>query len=365
MKYSKSFIMLAIAAALTSCSEKGWGVKGTVENAPADTKIAVEGFNAGIWYNIDSVEVASDGSFAYQAAAGAQFPEVYRLGLNGQSIYFPIDSIETVTVKARADAFDSDYSLEGSQLATDMMQVDQRIAKAIKERGVQAVLADSLLKRDLSIMINDDRTGVLGYYIINKTVGDSPLFAMDTKADVRVLGALANKFATSFPDDPRTQYLAQRFISARAAVSPTESTTSIAATVTGLLDIEYYDANGKKQKLSDVASGAGITLLSFTSYQIEPSVPYNVELNRMAELFKQQGLKIYQVSIDEDEVMWRKNAINLPWTAVWYDAKDNGALLRMYNVSSIPATYIIDRNSDLVDRVDNPADLEATIRKHL
>lgn len=37
-----------------------------------------------------------------------------------------------------------------------MMQVDQRIAKAIKERGVQAVLADSLLKRDLSIMINDD-----------------------------------------------------------------------------------------------------------------------------------------------------------------------------------------------------------------
>lgn len=100
MKYSKSFIMLAIAAALTSCSEKGWGVKGTVENALTDTKIAVEGFNASkIWYNIDLWRWHPTALSPIRPLPERSF-RVYRLGLSGQSIYFPIDSIETVTVKA-------------------------------------------------------------------------------------------------------------------------------------------------------------------------------------------------------------------------------------------------------------------------
>lgn len=365
MKLINNVLCLAAACSLlTSCSEKGWGVEGKVANAPAGAKVAVEGFNAGMWYNIDSVEVASDGSFAYRSAVGSPYPDIYRVSFDGKSIYFPIDSLEVVSVVTNASDFDNGYTLAGSEMAEDMMKVDARIAAVVAQKGADGALSDSLLKRDLSTIINDDSTGILGYYVVNKTVGDRPIFSTDNRADLRVIGALANKFMTHMPDDPRTKYLCERFLRARQNMNPQPGVT-IQANETGLLDIELYDARGQKRKLSDVAAGSGVTILSFTSYQIEPSLAYNAELKRLKDLFASQNLSVYQVSLDDDEVQWRTVASNLPWTAVWYNSADGGRLLNMYNVGAVPMTYIIDRNGDLVERVVDPSDLESSIRKHL
>lgn len=365
MKLINSVLCVAAACSLlSSCSNKGWGVEGKVSNAPEGAKVAVEGFNAGMWYNIDSVEVASDGSFSYRSAAGAPYPDIYRVSFDGKCIYFPIDSLEVINVVTDASNFDNGYTLAGSDMAKDMMEVDARIAGVVAEKGTDAALADSVLKRDLSNMINEDATGILGYYIINKTVGNRPIFSTENRADLRVIGALANKFLTKMPDDPRTKYLCERFLIARMNMNP-QPGVEIQANETGLLDIELYDAKGVKRKLSDLAKNSGVTILSFTSYQIEPSLAYNAELKRLKDMFAANNLNIYQVSVDEDEVQWRTVASNLPWTAVWYNSADGGALLNMYNVGAVPMTYIIDRNGDLVERVVDPSDLEKSIRKHL
>ncbi len=355
----------AVCSLMTSCSKKGWGVEGNVANAPEGAKVAVEGFNAGMWYNIDSVEVASDGSFKYRSEAGSPYPDIYRVSFDGKSIYFPIDSLETVKVSTEAAAFDNGYTLSGSQMAEQMMAIDARIAGVVAEKGARAAVTDSLLKRDLSTMINDDASGLIGYYIVNKTVGGLPVFSTADRADLRVIGALANKFMTNKPGDPRTEYLCKLYLLARRDLNPQQGGVEIVANETGLLDIELFDPKGQKRKLSDLAAKSGITLLSFTSYQIEPSLAYNAELKRMQDMFAGSNLNIYQVSLDADEVQWRTMASNLPWTAVWYDNSDGGSLINMYNVGALPMTYVIDRNGDLVERVVDPSQLESSIRKHL
>lgn len=366
MKILINAVCLAAACSLlTGCSQKGWGVEGKVADAPEGAKVAVEGFNAGMWYNIDSVEVASDGSFKYRAQAGSPYPDIYRVSFDGKSIYFPIDSLETVTVSTQAADFDNGYTLDGSELARTMMEVDQRIASVVAQKGAQAAVTDSVLKRDLSTIVNEDPSGILGYYIVNKTVGDLPLFSPANRTDLRVIGGLANRFMTHMPNDPRTQYLCALYLMARQEMNPQQQGVEFVASETGLLDIELFDPKGQKRKLSDVAAKSGITVLSFTSYQIEPSLSYNAELKRLQDLFAASNLNIYQVSLDSDEVQWRTVASNLPWTAVWYDYSDGGALINMYNIGALPMTYIIDRNGDLVERVINPADLESAIRKHL
>lgn len=354
----------AACALFTSCSEKGWGVEGKLTNAPEGAKVAVEGFNAGMWYNIDSVEVASDGSFVYRSTTGSPYPDIYRVSFDGKSIYFPIDSLEVVNVSADAADFDNGYTLSGSSMAESMMKVDAQISGVVAQKGVDGALTDSLLKRDLATLINDDPNGLLGYYIVNKTIGNRPIFNTDNRADLRVIGALANKFMNYRPNDPRTLYLCQRFLLARQSMNP-QAAVEIKANETGLLDIDLYDAKGVKRKLSDVAKNSGVTLLSFTSYLMEPSLAYNAELKRLMDLFAAQNLNIYQVSVDEDEVQWRTIASNLPWTAVWYDNADGGALINMYNVGVLPMTYIIDRNGDLVERVIDPSELEKSIKSHI
>ena len=53
-----------------SCSNhKGWGIKGNIADAAQGTKMAIEANNAGHWYLIDSLEVASNGDFEYNADA--------------------------------------------------------------------------------------------------------------------------------------------------------------------------------------------------------------------------------------------------------------------------------------------------------
>lgn len=363
----KKLLITAISsvALLTSCTGGGWSVDGHIDNAPDRTKVAIEGLNAGIWYNIDSVEIDRNGNFSYKSSEGSPYPDIYRVSLNGKSIYFPIDSLEHITVTADAVDFGREFSLSGSDLAVAMMNVDKQINAFVAANGVEKAVTDSVFKRGLSETINNDNSGVLAYYLINKTLGDRPIFSTDNRQDVRILGAIANKFQTQFPEDPRTQYLRDRFIMARKAVGDITQRV-VEADETGLIDMEFYDAAGRSRKLSDVAKEAGVTLLSFTSYAAEPSVAYNVELNRLYELFKANGIAIYQVAIDDNEVEWRNAARNLPWVAVRCTSDQAVPLLGMYNVGVIPTTFVIDRNSDLVERIDGvPAGLESAVRKHL
>ena len=149
---SKLLNILAPAAVLllaASCSRSSeWHVKGNVEGG-ADKTMLLEASSNGHWYPIDTVTIASNGSFeASQPAAG--YPDIYRLNLDGKTIYFPIDSIETVTVSTKAGAFDTDYTVEGTASADMLMNVDNRIQQAINAHNSGDLTADTSLKHDLT-----------------------------------------------------------------------------------------------------------------------------------------------------------------------------------------------------------------------
>lgn len=352
----KKTAICAALAALCACSgtHRGWKVEGTVAGAPEGAKLAVEGFNGARWYTIDSVALKADGSFAYASPQGSAYPDVYRLGLDGRSIYFPIDSIESVTVKADASAFDKGFTLSGSALADDMMRVEAILAQAAP---------DSAKQRELSTLMLQDSVGVISYYLINKTIGGKPLFDPATRQGMSMLGAIANKFDYLLPGDPRTGVLRQRFIEARRQAGKGRQSV-VEADEISLFDIELYDSKGMKQSLAEVAKANPVVLLSFTAYGTEPSLPYNVELNRIYEAYKGRGLEIYQVAFDADEVQWIEAAANLPWVAVRYNPADGAALLAQYNVSALPTTFII-KNGSLAERVGDNTKIEESLKKNL
>lgn len=363
---NKNLLYIAIGAALCSCSHSGWQVDGNIANAPEGAKVAIEGFNAGNWYNIDSVEVGKGGKFSYVSPKGSAYPDIYRVSMDGRSIYFPVDSLEHITITTDADAFDTDYEVAGWPTAVEMMRLDKLISQTVMRNGVDAALADSVFKHELAVAANDDEHGLLGYYIVNKTIGGKPIFSTADRADLRVLGAIANKFSLLYPNDPRTAYLTARFLRGRIDLNPELAPEqTFEAKEAGLFEINLYDADGVSRSLTEISKQSGPTVLSFTSYELDNSLPYNVELNKVWERYHDQGLNIYQVSIDPDEVEWRAKAKNLPWTAVWYDQKDGGMLVRIYNVAILPTTYIIDRKGDLVDRVDDPTTLLQAVGKHM
>lgn len=363
----KKYLSIAIGAVATamlwSCGDaNNWTVKGSIEGADSTT-LLLEAPGISGWYVLDSVILDEDGDFEFsQPAVG--YPEIFRLNANNHKVYFPVDSVETVKFSGYASAIDSAYTLTGSTSAEMMMSVDQKIAAVVEKGGEQALATDSLLKRELSQMILGDNVGLISYYIINKRVGNTTIFNVNDKKDLRVIGAVANKFAQQRPNDPRTASLKQLFLENRRVSTVGEGDT-IRVAQTALFDIKLYDNEGKLQSLKEVASIGNVTILNFTIYGDEKSPLFNIGLNRIYEANKAAGLEIYQVSVDESEMLWKESAENLPWITVYNSKIDAASSLMNYNVYALPASFIIDRNGELAERVDDLSQLEKAVKKYL
>lgn len=356
---------LAIAATtllVASCSDKpqGWGVAGEIKGTEEYT-LSLEGFNNGFWYNIDSLRT-ENGSFRYESRTPASFPEIMRLGLDGNYIYFPVDSTEKILIHADAANYAFEYRLEGTRQAATIKSIDSIINASVADRGVEITAADVTLKRNLFMKAFDDPSVMPLYYLINKSVGDHSIFNPADPSDLRYYGAVAQRFATELPDDPRGQLLAAIYKKNRPSKS---DSFEIEVPEASIIDIVRTDINGKKQSLAEMASKGAVIVLSFTAYSLESSPAYNIVLNSIYEKYNQKGLQIYQIAFDEEESTWRQTARNLPWTAVWNSTTDGVSPLASYNVGALPTTFIIDSTGTIAARIDDPNEIEKTVGRFI
>ena len=337
-----------------------WQIKGEIKDAPGEL-LCLEASHNGNWYTLDSLRLGKDGKFNFKQPA-AQNPGIFRLTLNGRSAYFPIDSADNMTFVANAAAFDNDYVISGTQGAEDFTTVNRILAAA-----GNAAATDTALKRNLSNIILSNPSGNAAYYIINRRLPNgSPLFDPNKKEDRRIIGAVANAFNEKRPTDPRTDYLKNLYISSQRnnATDGLSMHDTLTVNELNFIDIDLLNENGKPEKLSSTVE-KGPTLLNFTVYTADFSPALNLELGKIYEKYAPKGLQIYQVGFDSDEFQWRQSAKNIPWTTVFNSPKDGGKYLQYYNVTTLPVTFLIDKNGELVERITDPTEIEAAVKRYM
>lgn len=348
---------LSAAAMLSACSgPEHWKVEGSVEGAE-DKVMYLESVNNGLWSVIDSVALTADGKFAIEAQR-ALHPDIYRLTIDGRSLYFPIDSTETVTVSAAMPDFDASYTLSGSASAEMMNEVNARIAKAVASGS--SIAADSLLKRDIASIIQRDWGSIVAYYAINKRVGSAPLFDPSQKFDRRIINAVANSYANN-PDDPRAGMLKNASLSNRVIYEGVQS--PVQANEILFPEIELKDRNGQARSLTKEWEKGRVMVLNFTVYGAKESPTFNIALADIYNRYKDQGLEIYQVVCDDDEYLWLNSAKNIPWISVYNVPSKSAETLMSYNVGAVPTTFIISRDGRKVERVENLSELSSAVAK--
>ena len=357
---ARSAVVGLATALLAACSGGNqWHLKGNIADLGEQQIAVVEGNNQGYWYLMDTLKVDKNGKFDYSHEAQG-YPDIYRVRVGNSSVYFPIDSVETVTLEATAPDISENHVLGGTPQAQNLAKVDS-IIRVASANGGDAVVNDEQLKRELGKIILADPAGVVSYYVICKTVGNKPLFNPTVALDRRFLGAVANAFSENRPGDPRTSYLKKLYVNNRPTVNP----RSMEANVVSSWDINLYDEKGTERRMLQLNDEGKVILLSFTAYGTEFSIPYNVELNRIYEKYRDRGLEIYQVSVDEDEYRWKEIAKNLPWITVLNNAKEGARNLLNYNVQTIPTAFVINREGEIVERISDVKQMENQVSKHL
>ena len=349
----------ALLAAMSCTSSPEWSLEGTISGLEGDDNVVVlECVNTfGNWQAVDTLKVDSDGDFSTEQPAKS-YPDIYRLNYGGRYIYFPVDSIDNLTLTTEAGTFDYKYTLSGSADAEMICQVDNRINEFVAEKGVAALDTASALKRELSEMILSNPSSIVAYYLVQKQVEGRPVFRKDVRKELAVIGAVTNAFTENRPEDPRTRQLQSVWL----ANVPRTTTTTIEANEISLIEVSGLDNKGAQQSLNNVAANNKVVLLVFTGYSDSYFQGLNAELLKLWNKYHNTGLEIFQLGFDTEEMKWRIAADQQPWITVWNGNTD--LHLRNYNVGQLPAIFVIS-NGELTDRITDMQKLESTVAKHL
>lgn len=358
MKLTHYIIIALTVAAASSCSnDPQWSVSGTITGADGKLLTLEQSYN-GYWTVLDSTRLDSRGDYKLQSAP-AGYPDVYRLNLqDGGVAYFPIDSLENITLNAQAATMSRQYELAGSPMATMMNDVNNIISNSIAQKGTEAV-NDSIMKRELSGIILGDMSSMLAYYIINKEIDGQRIFNPANRGDLRIIGAVVNSFKNQRPNDPRTRIMEQQYLMQRRANNP--AYTSVEAVEIGYPDITLMDNKGTQCTLSDLVGKGRPVIVNFIDTSADNSPAYNVILNN---IYEAGDAYIYQVAVDADEYQWRRAAGNLPWVTVINTLSDGDKVLTNYNVTAIPVSFIIGTDGKLKDRINDVTSLPQEVKKY-
>lgn len=343
-----------VSLSLASCGEARFKVDGEVYGAEGKSLILEKSDFGGNWVAVDSVRIGGSGRFSIKAPAPAS-PEVYRLSLGDRFVYFPIDSVETITLTTSNADFGTKFTLSGTPQAERMAAFEQELL-ALR---VNDSTSRANFKRDVyTKYIRDGQGSILGYYVLTKFVDGKPLYDPADGEDAKYYAAVATQFDNYRPDDPHGRMVKEVSIAAmKARHSAQGKKTVIHANQLSVLDIDLPDEKGKNVRLSEVVGKGKPVVVIFSMMNTSDSPDFNRQL---ARIYQQKGgsVEFYQVSFDPGQYEWREAASNLPWITVLDPNGTASNAIIDYNLGSLPAVFLYDASGELVDRPASLLDLE-------
>ncbi len=339
-------LMMCLAA--VSCSDHEFKVKGKIDGAREQAVIMEKSDFQGRWIVVDSTHISPSGTFSFKAPSPGA-PEVYRLSIDGDYIYFPVDSVETVSVKGSVPGLASNYTLAGTEQAEKMAEFDHLLSRAIATKGDLQSLKRTVFEK----YIRDSRGSILSYYVLTKTIDGQPLFDPADREDIKYYAAVATAFKQFKPSDPRARYLEETALRAlRDRNAAMGRNNVVEAQELKAIEITLPDTEGRQRKLTE-SLGRGKPLILVFSLMTDQNSPV---INNELRSIQTRGYDIWQISLDADQYGWREAARNLPWINVLDPAGDRSPAALSYNVSRIPAFFLYDASGELTGRAD---DIEA------
>lgn len=353
-------------------------VKGVVAGADGQL-MYLENVGISNVVTLDSIKLAPGGKFKFTEKR-PEYPDFYRLRLNNQLINFAVDSTETISFVADAGTFATSYSVEGSEnskaiKAITLAQLDanqaiSRLRKEYEDKMIsdttyrmKVLAAADAYKEVARKYIYSAPMSTAAYFALFQQIDGLLFFDLYDKKDVKAYGAVATSYNHVYPESPRSKHLYNLTLQSMKVLRAQRPVdySNVETKEVSFLDIELPDVRGEVVKLSRVAPGK-VVLINFTAYQTEWSPALNMALGELYTKYHDQGLEIYQVSLDSDFHFWRNGASNLPWVTVRDPQSVYSQVAGLYNVKQLPALFILDRKGNLVKRVEDVKKLEADVK---
>ena len=360
-RFSKIIAFAAAMTALVSCGGNA-RIDGTVADA-ASSEVIVKLLNSNRYEVLDTVRTDASGHFSYKVDVAEGQPEfIYVFYKDKKIASLLLEAGDKVSVAS--DTLGR-YSVEGSEESVKLSEVEKAYAAALKEfeaiaRKMEAAscqaeyeqLAKDMTKvyvayyRDRVKYVMENSQSLTVIPVFYQTLGENlPLFYQNT--DAILFRNAADSLEAVYPDSKYVKAL-RKDAELRFGYLELQERLLDAEEI-GYPEIELPGLDGKMIKLSDMDSR--VVIVCFWSAAQAQQNMFNIEFFKpLDEQYHKKGLDIYQVSLDVDKTLWATTVKgqNLPWTNVCDSRGAQSPYVSLYNLSAIPAAFII-ADGELVD----------------
>jgi thiol-disulfide isomerase/thioredoxin len=359
-----TLLMVAFA-----CNRNNAKIRGSVEGGEGEM-VTFERLDVNRTVLLDSVRLKKDGKFAF--TTNLEESELYILkNSNGEILNLLLSPGDRVTVFTSAGSFGIGYQVNGSeesenirllveQMHTTRSRLDSllTVAESITDPDsprmelIRSAYAQAIVKQKRFTIryLVEHMTSLSSVYALYQKY-DEGTPVMGKESDLQYFKVLADSLETTFPSSSLTKSLRADINRREAAFNQANQINALldmAGEETGLLDLSIADRDGNKVALSSLKGK--VVLVLFWASGDEGSISALLQLKPIYDRYHQKGFEIYAISLDNNKIRWM-NAIDFNefgWINVSELSYPGSRADVLYNVTSLPSGFLINREGDIV-----------------
>ncbi|MAZ37884.1 MAG: hypothetical protein CL842_10580 [Crocinitomicaceae bacterium] len=357
MKKIVGFIgsLLAVAIIFTGCdkekvvSPSGTYIEGYIEGIQGGELILVQSLMSNSIETVDTIIPDADGGFT----VGPNIPKIgfYRIFINNNNfVNLILEPNDTLLFSANVEDLEGSYVIEGNEEAQKLKELNDMLnayVDKIDSLNNLVGIAKSqqyynevafLMSAQEELQINTGKK-MRAFVVGNSTylASLSAVQKLDPDGDFELFVKVKDDLEPKIGGTELHKGLSDQIAVWKKAQIGSE-----------MLDITLNNPEGEPIKLFEQLGE--ITLVDFWASWCRPCRGENPNIVKAYEKYKSKGFTVVGVSLDEDAELW-KRAIkqdNLTWTHMSDLKLWNSAVVAQYNISSVPASFLVDKNGKIL-----------------
>ncbi len=357
---------------LFACNRNTTELSGRVEGG-AEQPLSLERLDVNRTTVIDSVR--TDGSGSFRIRIKQDEPALYILrNREGRLINLLLSPGEQVQIRASWEGFGREYEVSGSGESEKIRLLVDQMTRTRNDLDSLLSLVDSigdpgdpqmeLLKNAYAQTIIRQKRYTIRFLVENMS-SLSSVYALYQKydsenpvlgdpSDLQYFKTVADSLEQRYPDISLTRSL-------RADIGLKESEIETALKmdrlleladeeITGLLDLRIPDRHGDTITLSSLKGK--VILVHFWASVNPGSVESLLALRPTYNRYHDRGFEVYAISLDNNRQQWIQSIDynEFDWINVSELTYPDSRANLFYNVTSLPTTFLINRQGDIVAR---------------
>ena len=332
----------------SSTSDDQIVLQGKILNAPSGNVVLeeVQGNNI---VPVDTFNLAADNTF--NEIITVKEPGFYRLNLYGKQMVNLVLDDEDVKISADLDAAEP-AKVEGSKDTEYLQQINavvlesQEKVRRLEEEYIQARNnQDAARMRELEeqyMKLEEEKRKQVKNALRNMESSITQVYGvsyLNQEDDFPFLDSLSTRLKK---DLPNSKYVKDF----------TQGVDNMRSTVVGAMapEISLPNPQGETKKLSDLRGN--VVLIDFWAAWCGPCRRENPNVVKAYNKYHDKGFEVFGVSLDRNREDWVKaiEKDGLVWTQVSDLKYFNSEAAQKYNINSIPATFLVDRDGKIIAR---------------